>query len=110
MLDWDPSGWLILLLRKLGLAPNLRTARSEDIKSAVWHMHCKTHGEAEADHCAGAREEQRHKPAGSLVAMRTEDVFAYVEQDERRVVLLVDRHVVDATGYLHDHVRRSDSL
>ena len=108
MRDWDPSGWLILLLSKMGLATNLRTAREEDIKSAVWHMHCKTHGKAEADRCA--REEQSHKPAGSLVAMRTEDVFAYVEQDERRVLLLVDRHVVDATGYLHDHVRRSYTL
>ena len=78
-------------------------AREEDIKNAVWHMHCKTH--TEEHHWA--LEEQPRKPAGHVAEMTAEDVLAYIEQNEHQVVLLIDGRVVDATSYLEDHVRRS---
>ena len=87
MIDWDPSKWIILALRKLGLVMSLRRARNGDLKEAIEYMHRKELG---------------------LVEVKTDtwyEVQEYVEK-QGKCVVMIDGFVVDVTSYLGDHVSR----
>jgi stearoyl-CoA desaturase (Delta-9 desaturase) len=98
MLDWDPSKWIILLLRRFGLVTGLRQAREEDISSARWHMDAKTHSHGSHGHGL-------EFPETSVADMTLAEVQAYIERQGSRHVLLIDGWVVDATTYVSEHVR-----
>ena len=97
MLDYDPSKWVILLLYQLGLVRNLRQARPEDIKEAQWHMHVKAN-------VLGADAEFTETPKLRVPEITIPEVRAYIEEDDSRVLLLLDEYVVNATDYIVEHV------
>jgi hypothetical protein len=97
VIDWDPSKWIILTLYRLGLATGLRRAREDDLKEATIYMHRKTH------HGISPPEDDVNGWEGEV--WNLEQVQEYVKKKTGRCVVLVNGFVLDATGYLGEHVR-----
>lgn len=92
-LDWDPSKWIIAALHATGFASGLRRARDRDVDEAKTYMLDKLHN-GENVELADAQ-----CPLWTFGQVRD-----FVAANPGRCVLVISGHVVDATGYLGEHV------
>lgn len=81
----------------MGLVRSLRRARQKDVDSARWRMQHKEHSDS------GYSTEERNEP------MSVGQLRAYMQEKRGACILLFEESVVDATGYLGEHVRSSCS-
>lgn len=106
MFDWDPSKWIITVLHKLGLVTGLRKARQEDISAArSWIL---SHHHEPFPSSSASEEEDEITSFGN----NDDDIKAKWNQEDlalnarkRNCLLVIDGFVVDASGYLGEHVR-----
>ncbi|KAL0951591.1 hypothetical protein HGRIS_008272 [Hohenbuehelia grisea] len=92
--DWDPSKWLILGLRYLGLAKGLRKARDDDMAEAIDYMHQKAH--------PGAIESEDLDDWHGDTWDR-QQLAEYLSMKPGSCILLIDGYAVNATFYLAEH-------
>ena len=98
-MDWDPSGWIILALYKLGLVTSLRRASNGDLKEAIEYMNQKG--------TLGSVEVETDTWNGEVWNMG--QVQEYIEKLGKCFVI-IDGFVVDVTSYLGEHVSRQLSI
>jgi stearoyl-CoA desaturase (delta-9 desaturase) len=117
--DWDPSKWIIwTLYRFTHLVTRVRRAREVDISRAQrWMTYVRSLGkdhlpdgweDLDDDSLFDAVSEARPKSFAPLQAQEYEEwdltrLESFI-QDQRRVILLIDGWVIDATKYLNEHV------
>lgn len=94
---------MILLLHKFGLATGLRKARQEDIADALVHMQAKHHHLPPPKYDVSSGDDQETVRAIYEI-WDDERLQEYVEAKKGRCVMVIKGYVVDATGYLGEHV------
>ncbi|KAH8102410.1 fatty acid desaturase-domain-containing protein [Cristinia sonorae] len=106
--DWDPSKWIILALNALGLATGLRTARPDDIREALVHMHQKGYHHhrdlhAPAKYETSSDDQSNDEPKVLYDIWTLEEVKTYVQTKKNRCVVVVKGFILDVTEYLGEH-------
>ncbi|KAF7971683.1 hypothetical protein HWV62_20126 [Athelia sp. TMB] len=98
--DWDPSKWIIALFHAFGLASGLRRARETDLLEAKVYMKHKNSPHHHQPHTQSMASEPWNGELWGAETLRT-----YINSKPGRCILLLDGFLVDATGYLSEHVR-----
>lgn len=102
LLDWDPSKWIILILYHLGLATALRRARTDEVEDAKHVMHSKVQGSGQLlDTCDDS--DSWNGPVWSID--KIVEYMTGLGHEHAPCLMVIDNFVIDATGYMKEHVR-----
>ncbi|KAF8527541.1 hypothetical protein BU17DRAFT_39442, partial [Hysterangium stoloniferum] len=103
LLDWDPSKWVILLLRQFRLAKNLQYAAEEDIQYAMAYMRRKNMKSGKLSAVPLTEQECNETSEWTGPTWSKSETQSHVKSLPGKCLILVDDFLIDVTTFMKTH-------